>query len=897
MIGGNLSKVWLSSLLATALVVTVDLSGGFDGLHERLLDLEQQWLPRDVAPMSEDIVLVDIDDRALERLGRWPWPRSALAGAVEELHRAGARTIAIDLDLADPQDHEWDPGPPPLEIDHDAALAEAISPRVVLGALRMPDELPARWADAGGSPEGLAQTLDAMRRDPTLDPRTTPILTNRSRTAASQTLHLLRRRTLFERSSDPGASASTDLIPGTAAYEAVRPIAEAADRQRAARESMPGVLPHPDDQSTLEPPSAGDRFALPAFTEASGGTGYVNIVRRSHDGGIRHLVPFQPVGHGGVIPSLGLAAVANYLDAPPLELVDQETLLVGDQKVPLADGAMTICWPRSPIGMRWPDLHRESESDERFTGHLSIAEVVLLARQREIMEQNLLVRHDASRDILRGLRQTPDLEVDDWLDPELQSEIAEEAAFDIGHITSRDELAEELNSVPPDERGRLERMFNWREATRLAAEIETAVQEVEASLQQRVNDRLVMIGWTATGTLADFVPTAAGPRTPGVMVHAATADMILQRRVLNEGFVAWSAILGAIFGLLIACIVSLMGPWPATASAIGIAALWCGCVVLIFAQGTVLPAATPLIAIGASWAAGTGGRAVLNQREKRRIARQFRARVPAALVDELARDPDALSMLGVRREVCVMFGDLAGFTGISEELDTEQTVSLLNRCMAGLTEEVTSHGAYLNKFLGDGFLAFWSAFHEQKDQAAEACKAALACHEVMRRINNDPALGGISLGLRIGIATGEALVGDCGAPPRLNDYTVIGDVANLASRLESANKQIGTSILLDGRTHRLADSAELPFFEIGPLQVVGREGVVDVWTLERRDAEDADLASRLAGAVRAGNRAEVQSCLEQIERRSGSSIRTRLIAEMMGDSRHPMPRAIRLQEK
>ena len=151
------------------------------------------------------------------------------------------------------------------------------------------------------------------------------------------------------------------------------------------------------------------------------------------------------------------------------------------------------------------------------------------------------------------------------------------------------------------------------------------------------------------------------------------------------------------------------------------------------------------------------------QREKRRISRQFRARVPEALVDELSRDPDALSMRGVRREVCVMFGDLAGFTTISERLGSEETVALLNTAMAGLTRRVTSHGAYLNKFLGDGFLAFWSAFGEQADQANLACLAALECQEFMDEMNNTLPKGGTRLGLRIGIATGEAIVGDCGA--------------------------------------------------------------------------------------------------------------------------------------
>jgi len=893
--GTTSGRIWLGAAAATAAVVLFDLAGGLDGLNERLLDLQQQWLPRRVEPMSTEIVMVDIDDRALERLGRWPWPRSHLAGAIDELHRAGARTIAVDLDLADPQAAEWLPGPPPHPVDHDAALAESISPRVVLGALLMPDELPVRWRAAGGTEADLAQTLLAMRTDPDLDPREASELGPSARGAAAQTLHLLRRHLLYEGAA-PSADRDQTVEGGNASMEAIRPILEAVRRQQDARASLQGLVDHPGESAS--PPTAGDRFPLPALAAASGGTGYVNIVRRSHDGGIRHLEPLQPVGHGEAAPPLGIAAAMlhqRHGDA----VLQQHAFHIGDLAIPITDGAFVVCWPRGSHGMQWPDLHRRDDTDDRFTGHLSISEVVLLASQRASLRRNAALRRDRSRDLLRSLRQQPDLEVADWLDPALQREIAEEVAWDLDGIDALAQLHGVLKEVPEQERGRLEQMFQWREATRLAKEGAAAVSEVESSLRDHIEDKLVFVGWTATGTLADFVPTAAGPRTPGVMVHAAAADMVLQRRVLDESPVRWSPLIAAAFGLLVAFIVSNAGPWTAAAAALVAGLVWCAAIAAAFRfGGLVLPASAPLIAIAASWATGTGGRAVMTQREKRRIARQFRARVPEPLVDELARDPDAVSMRGVRREVCVMFGDLAGFTTISERLDTEATVALLNRCMTALTAEVTSHGAYLNKFLGDGFLAFWSAFHEQEDQAREACAAALACQKVMARINADPELSEPSIGLRIGIATGEALVGDCGAPPNLNDYTVIGDVANLASRLESANKQTGTSILLDGRTSALADDENLPLVEIGPLQVVGREGVVNVWTLDDSSSQEArSAASELADAIRSGDRVAARAALEAAERIQGSTARTRLAAEVIRDTPDPMPHAIRLREK
>ncbi|MDG1837220.1 MAG: CHASE2 domain-containing protein [Phycisphaerales bacterium] len=874
-------KVLLSALLATLAVVLIDIAGGFVGWNEQLLDLEQQHLPRDVGPMSDDIVMVDIDDAALERLARWPWPRSKIAGAIEELHRAGARTIAIDLDLADPQESD--------SIDHDAELARAISDRVILGTLLIPDELELRWNGAGGTNEQLEQVLSAIQQDLSQDPR---LSAPESAELIQETLHLLRRRAIFESS----ATETAESLRKSAGdhHVALGPAIDAAVRQRASRDGLMGTLPGGPDR----PPSASDRFPLEKFAAASGGTGYVNIVRRSVDGGIRHMVPSQPVGYSKVIAPLGIAAVHRFLGEDTPLVIENDELRIGDVVIPLTDNAMTVCWPRGIAGLDWPNLHRKNSDDNRFTGHVSIGEVVAMSEARDFLQLQEQEVDKASRLVLAVVRGTDALDIDDWNSPEIQAEIREEVSWSLENITTRADI--DAADISEDDRNGFRRMFDWKVATNNLAAAKSRLASSEEQLRKAVDDRLVFIGWTATGTLADFVPTAAGPRTPGVMVHAAIADMVLQNRVLQEGPAWWSPVAAALCGVIVALLASIFSPLPATISAVAVLTVWAGMLVLLFGQfGLVLPAASPLVAITLAWASGTSSRAILVQQEKGRITRQFRARVPAALIDELARDPDALSMRGVRREVCVMFGDLAGFTTLSEQLDTEATVALLNRCMAGLTERVTDRHAYLNKFLGDGFLAFWSAFGEQPDQATLACHAAIECQAFMEEINAASSDGLPKLGLRIGIATGEAVVGDCGAPPKLNDYTVIGDVANLAARLESANKQFGTPILMDGRTRSLVTSGELPLIEVGPIQVVGRDGVIDAWTLATgpTDCALATQASSFATAIRSGDRVAAQQALKGMKQHGANSTLTQKLSELVSQSSDPMPHALRLSEK
>jgi class 3 adenylate cyclase len=267
-------------------------------------------------------------------------------------------------------------------------------------------------------------------------------------------------------------------------------------------------------------------------------------------------------------------------------------------------------------------------------------------------------------------------------------------------------------------------------------------------------------------------------------------------------------IIGAVFGVICAVIAWKSGAGISTAVTFSIAGAW----VLLSGfwafefHDLMIPVAVPVLATIASQAASVSTAAVVNQREKARITRQFRARVSPQLVERLAANPDALSMRGEQRTATILFGDLAGFTTISETLGSEAVVATLNLYMSAMAHELTERRAYVNKFLGDGLLAFWSAFESEPEQGQLAAEACRACQRVVKAIGERPDRQSLpKVSLRLGVATGPVTIGDCGAPPDLNDYTVIGDSANLAARLESANKQFGTAILFCGK-HSCPDS-------------------------------------------------------------------------------------------
>jgi adenylate cyclase len=298
-----------------------------------------------------------------------------------------------------------------------------------------------------------------------------------------------------------------------------------------------------------------------------------------------------------------------------------------------------------------------------------------------------------------------------------------------------------------------------------------------------------------------------------------------------------------------ATVLAMVGVW-----------VWTAGIVAFDEARVILPVFVPVNAPVGAWVSGTVVSAFLSARDRARIQRQFGARVSPELVERLTKDPSALSMGGQERVIAVMFCDLAGFTTMAERLGGAGAVSTLNQVMGAMTDEVIATGGYVNKFLGDGLMAFWSAFEPQPDQAERAARAAVRCQERMEEIRRQPGMEGLSL--RIGLSMGKAIVGDCGAPPRLNDYTAIGDVVNLAARLESANKQFGTGVLMDGTIAEGARRTGLPgMLKLGRVVVVGQSVPVELWTSmpalseAGRSAVDAAVLSFAQGQGQAASAA------------------------------------------
>jgi len=245
-------------------------------------------------------------------------------------------------------------------------------------------------------------------------------------------------------------------------------------------------------------------------------------------------------------------------------------------------------------------------------------------------------------------------------------------------------------------------------------------------------------------------------------------------------------------------------------------------------------------------------------RKTEEIKEKFGQYVDPRVVSGLIGDPDMEFVNGEKKVVSVFFSDLVNFTGISERFTPAGLVKMVNRYLTMMSEPITANHGLIDKYIGHAIMAFWTTpFCKDGEQASLAVEAALKNVELVKVLQDQlPDLMGLrkdvpDIGMRIGIATGEALVGSIGSDTSKN-YTVMGDTVNLGSRLEGANKVYGTDILVCLRTFHMA-SSRFEFRKIDTIVVAGKSepvaiyeplgpvGDMDREMLARRDCFEAAL--------------------------------------------------------
>jgi adenylate cyclase len=363
-------------------------------------------------------------------------------------------------------------------------------------------------------------------------------------------------------------------------------------------------------------------------------------------------------------------------------------------------------------------------------------------------------------------------------------------------------------------------------------------------------DKVVFIAATAAGAF-ETRATPVAPHDPGVMIHAALLDNLLNGDFTRRaGGAANVALLVATVLLAVLLAVLFESAWVGVLGTGGVLVAAGGVATWALANGVWLDMAAPLFGGALAFAGAYVGNYLTEGREKDRVRDLFSRYVSPEYVSRLADDYQNVKLGGERIPVTLLFSDIRGFTSLSEKLDPETVIEMLNEYLDKMAEVVFRHGGTLDKFIGDAVMAFWNAPVRVADHPVRAVEAALDMIEELGQLNERWASmdAPAQLAIGIGINTGEAIVGNIGSLERKLDYTAIGDTVNLASRLEGLNKEYGSSIIISEGTRRELPEGAYALEPIDEVKVKGKEKAVQIYELKGRASESGSEA----GAGRAG---------------------------------------------
>lgn len=666
----------------------------------------------------------------------------------------------------------------------------------------------------------------------------------------------------------------------------VRDVRAAYETERAIQAVLAGTVTIPTNRRRLYPSVRSITPAVAGLGEAAKDAGFVTYETTSLDGVLRSI-PLATCYRGRMLRQLAFAALCDVLEVPPekVEMAGPGRLVLRGARYPGETDRDDLVIPLNERGeflLNWyadPERYGTYPSHERWRSsfkHIAVGRVLEIPRNRRALragrrrvraaavsftspgsanEQYIELcraRDRAERaakipstSSQRSGRSRPTSQPNPKREPaETNKQITEIEDNAVAVIMSAREQIAGLEPESQDERREFQQIRliagELMRLDRLARRVKDRLTE----LRPIVEGKVCFIGYTATAQ-ADFITTPLFDPAPGVVAHSNLFNTLYTGSLIRQA-PRWSAVLLIVFcGLATTAITTWRGPiFSLLTAAIGLNVVVVTVAMWVFYQWRIwVIVPTEVVAVLASWALITVYRQLTEGREKRLAFSRLGQYTSPTLARRIAEDPRALTRAEVRDVTCY-FSDLKGFTTISEGLGAERTQALLNVYLERMSEVLDRHEAFVNKFLGDGIFAFFNpAVNPQPNHVRLACESALdtitALDDLVtsqRESGGDEAFQ--KLRCRVGLASGPAVVGNCGSDRKF-DYTCIGDTVNLAARLESANKAFGTLIMV-ARTTRDETGDLYEWRYLGGLRVVGKKHPVGVYEMLGRKGAVAD---------------------------------------------------------
>jgi adenylate cyclase len=314
----------------------------------------------------------------------------------------------------------------------------------------------------------------------------------------------------------------------------------------------------------------------------------------------------------------------------------------------------------------------------------------------------------------------------------------------------------------------------------------------------------------------------------GVYIHATAVDNLINRDAVVELGRLPVTIIAIAFAALAAISARMFAPAGAIMTYLAMVASYTVGATALFLHSLALPLTEPVLSGLSALAAMVGYRFVVTEQGERFLRKTFALYLAPQVIEKMLKSEKMPELGGEMRNVTIFFSDVAGFSSIAEKLTPNELVALMNEYLSAMTEIVESHGGYVDKYIGDSVVAVFGAPVDDLDHACNAVRAALRCRASLEELNrSNVAFHGYKLAHRIGLNSGDALVGNIGSRRRFN-YTVMSDAVNVASRLEGANKYFGTSIMASEMTVALTRNT-FAWRELDAIRVKGRSDPVKIY--------------------------------------------------------------------
>jgi class 3 adenylate cyclase len=353
----------------------------------------------------------------------------------------------------------------------------------------------------------------------------------------------------------------------------------------------------------------------------------------------------------------------------------------------------------------------------------------------------------------------------------------------------------------------------------------------------------------ATGLDGARAPRCALPQAPpptnqfkrssiaGVYIHATAVHNLMARDAIVELGRFPTIIVAFAFAALASFAARMLAPSGAAVAYLGMVVTWTCIATLAFARSLALPLSEPFLAGLASMAVVVVYRLVVTDRVERLLRRSFALYLAPQVIDRMLASNKLPVLGGETRDVTVFISDLVRFSSFAEKKTPTELVAFMNEYLSAMTDIIESKGGYIEKYIGDSIVAVFGAPADDDDHASNAAHAALGCCLRLDELNRGSAAfqeGKVTH--RIGLNSGEALVGNIGSRRRFN-YSVMSDAVNVASRLEGANKYYGTTIVASETTVALTGS-KFSWRELDAIRVYGRSNPLKIYELIAEAGEE-----------------------------------------------------------